>query len=352
MNPFRDFLSSPSGVAILDGGLATELERRGLDLRDPLWSAKVLIEAPQEIESLHYDYFLAGADVGTSASYQATFEGFASRGLGVKESERLLRLSVELADRARERFWNDPSRRNGRFRPLVAASLGCYGASLHDGSEYRGDYGLSRQELKDFHRPRLRVLADSGADVLAFETIPSRLEAEAVTELLEELSIDIPAWVSFSCRNEAEVCHGEPLSECFAAAGASGAVVAVGINCTPPGLVSPLLESARGATEKTSAVYPNSGEAWDARAQIWTGRAAPTPIEEIAPEWRRLGARLIGGCCRTTPATIRALRARLTASGASPAGRKRSRREPSARAQGERNESRSESEPSEERGEH
>jgi len=224
---FSPFLASRAGVVILDGGLATELERRGLELLDPLWSAKILVEAHEEIEAVHYEYFRAGADVGTSASYQATFAGFAARGIGTRESERLLRLSVELVERARERFWSDLANRPGRIFPLVAASIGCYGASLHDGSEYRGDYGLSLPELIEFHRPRLRVLADSGADVLAFETIPSKLEAEAVVALLEEIPSPPPAWVSFSCLSEVDVCHGEPLFECFAAAGPSEAVVAV-----------------------------------------------------------------------------------------------------------------------------
>lgn len=308
-SPYHGGMDASDGVMVLDGGLATELERRGLNLRDPLWSAKILVEAPQQIESVHYDYFRAGADVGTSASYQATFEGFAARGIGTKESERLLRRSVELVDRARERFWSVASNRNGRIFPLVAASLGCYGASLHDGSEYRGDYGLSRKELMDFHRQRLRVLADSGADILAFETIPSKLEAEAVIALLDELPETPPAWVSFSCRNAVEVCHGEPLAECFAVAGASDAVFAVGINCTPPRFLSGLLAAARGATGKRVAVYPNSGEIWDAPRQMWTPGVSSAPIEALAPDWRRLGARLIGGCCRTTPETIASLRA-------------------------------------------
>jgi homocysteine S-methyltransferase len=298
-------------VTILDGGLATELERRGLDLRDPLWSAKILIEAPEAIEAVHYQYFLAGADVATSASYQATFPGFAARGIGRKESERLFRVGVELADRARARFWNDAENRAGRRFPSVAASIGCYGAALHDGSEYRGDYGLSRKELMDFHRPRLAVLADSGADLLAFETIPSLLEAEAVAALLEEIPKAPPAWVSFSCRSGTEVSHGECLADCFAAVGASEAVFAVGINCTAPRFISALLDSARGATEKKVAVYANSGESWDARAQSWTGESSRS-IEALAPEWRRLGASLIGGCCRTTPETIRGIRAALS----------------------------------------
>jgi homocysteine S-methyltransferase len=301
MEGIGSVLSSGDEVAILDGGLATELERRGLDLRDPLWSAKILLEAPEAIEAVHFDYFCAGADIGTSVSYQATFEGFAARGIGTKEAELLLRRSVELVARARERFWSEHANRAGRMFPFVAASIGCYGASLHDGSEYRGDYGLSRKELADFHRPRLRVLADSGADLLAFETIPSKLEAEAIVGLLDELPDAPPSWISFSCRNGAEVCHGELLAECVAVA--AGAGVAAGINCTPPNFLSSLLRSAQGAT----VVYPNSGETWDARRQIWTGESSGG-IEELAPEWRGLGARVIGGCCRTTPASVAAIR--------------------------------------------
>jgi homocysteine S-methyltransferase len=211
---------------------------------------------------------------------------------------------VALVARARDRFWSQPGNREGRTFPLVAASVGCHGASLHDGSEYRGDYGLSLTELMDFHRPRLRVLADSGADLLAFETVPSKLEAEALAALLEELPEAPPSWISFSCRNDTDTCHGERLAECLAAPVRAG--IAVGVNCTPPGFVSALLTSAPGV----SVVYPNSGEAWDARRGVWTGERAGR-IEELAPEWKRLGARVIGGCCRTTPATIAAIRASL-----------------------------------------
>jgi homocysteine S-methyltransferase len=298
------------GFALLDGALATELERRGARLDDALWSASLLLDAPERIEEVHYDYFLAGADVGTSASYQATFAGFAAWGLDRAESERLLQLSVSLVRRARDRFWDDPANRAGRQKPLVAASIGCYGAFLHDGSEYRGDYRLSRRELVDFHRPRLDVLGDSGADLLAFETIPSMLEAEAIAELLDTSAGIPPAWVSFSCRNDREVSHGEAFSDCARVAAASGGVVAVGINCTAPRWIAGLVAGARGATGKLLVAYPNSGEGWDAARREWVA-SAPTSssaIEETAPTWLRLGARVLGGCCRTTPDTIRRLK--------------------------------------------
>lgn len=297
-------LLDAQGFVVLDGGLATELEQRGADLNDPLWSAKLLLEAPEMIEELHYDYFVAGADVGTSASYQASFEGFRARGLDASEAERLLRLSVALVLRARDRFWARESHRAGRIEPLVAASIGCYGAFLHDGSEYRGDYGLSRSELQTFHERRLRVLADSGADLIACETIPSRLEAEVLISLLDQ-----PAWMSFSCRNEREVCHGEAFSDCVRIAARATTVVAVGVNCTDPRYVSGLL--AIGTSPKPSLCYPNSGERWDAARQRWHGGTDSPSIAQLAPEWYRLGARVIGGCCRTNPATISAIRRAL-----------------------------------------
>lgn len=288
------------GYVLLDGALATEAERRGADLNDPLWSAKLLLEAPHTLEAINDDYLRAGADVATTATYQATFEGFAARGLDESEAERLMRLAVNIARRACDR----------RGRGLVVASIGCYGAFLHDGSEYRGDYGLSRNQLMEFHRRRLEVLMDAAPDIVAFETIPSLVEAEAILALLNELP-PIPAWISFSCRSETEVCHGEPFAECAGLVGALDQIVAVGVNCTPPRYISALLKTAAGATTKPLAAYPNSGEGWDAGRHEWLPAEEPCAIVDHVSEWRDLGARLIGGCCRTTPATIRAIAARL-----------------------------------------
>lgn len=293
-------------VVILDGGLATELERRGADLDDPLWSAGVLLKDPDLIRAVHHDYFAAGADVATSASYQATFEGFARRGIDAPRAAELLRLSVRLARQARDDFWADGGHRRGRHRPLVAASIGSYGAYLADGSEYRGDYGLSIAALMDFHRPRLAVLAASGADLLACETIPCLAEGVALIRLLADIP-DVPAWLSFSCRDEVHVCHGEPFAECVALAETSDQVVAVGLNCTPPRYVEALLISAAGRTTKPLLAYPNSGERWDAERKCWLPASGGTDFGAAARAWVLAGARLVGGCCRTTPADIHAI---------------------------------------------
>jgi homocysteine S-methyltransferase len=297
--PLEHFLAQ-SSVLVLDGALATELERRGADLRDPLWSAKVLLEDSDLIRQVHFDYFKAGADVATSASYQATLPGLMRRGLSRSEAETILRLSVRLACEARDRFCQETRR---PLRPLVAASVGCYGAFLHDGSEYRGDYGLSVRELMDWHRPRLQILADSGADLLACETIPCLAEGEALARLLDEVP-GPPAWLSFSCRDGRRLNHGELLSEGVAMANHCPRIVAVGVNCTPPTLIVGLLRSVAAVAQKPFVAYPNSGERWDAQRQAWQAGAAVFDWGAAARAWRDAGARLIGGCCRTTPETV------------------------------------------------
>jgi homocysteine S-methyltransferase len=309
-----DALLARVGVIILDGGLATELERRGADLRDPLWSAKVLLEAPDLIRQVHLDYYVAGADVATTASYQASFDGFARRGLDAAAAAELLRRSVSLACEAREMFWKDPQARTARARPLVAASIGPYGATLHDGSEYRGNYGLDVEALIAFHRPRLAVLASAGADLLACETLPCLDEAVALARLLPEFP-QIHAWISFSCRDGVHVSEGEPLAACIDALEGCAQIAAIGVNCTAPQHIASLVEIAASRTAKPIVVYPNSGEGYDAAAKCWGGEGAAGALAQHAEEWYQLGARLIGGCCRTAPADIAGLRKWMTTRG-------------------------------------
>ena len=293
-------------VVVLDGALATELERRGCDLRDPLWSARVLMEQPHLIRQVHADYFAAGADCAITASYQATFAGFTRRGLSAAQAADLMRLSVQLAVDARDAFWDDPANRAGRARPFVAASIGPYGAFLADGSEYRGDYGLSEGELMAFHRPRLEVLAQSGADMLACETIPCLLEAQALLRLLPEFP-NLSAWFSFSARDGLHTNHGERLADCAAALGEHPQVAAIGVNCTAPRYIPDLIHAIRSAADKPVVVYPNSGETYDPHTKSWTGEDTCAAFAGESLRWYEAGARVIGGCCRTTPEHIHEL---------------------------------------------
>ena len=285
---------------VVDGALATELERRGADLADPLWSAKCLLERPELIRQVHLDYFKAGADVATTATYQASFEAFARRGIGRDAAARLMQGAVALAAGARDEYWSDPANHPGRLRPLIAASIGPYGAMLADGSEYRGHYALSDEELAAFHRPRLEVLAHSGVDLLACETIPCLREALVLVRLLREHPA-ITAWISFSCRDGARNCEGEEISACAAALRGNAQIAAVGVNCTRPEHVADLLARMRGQTDAPLIAYPNSGECYDPKSKRWSGARSGHAFGEWAQAWHQAGARLIGGCCRTTP---------------------------------------------------
>ncbi|MEV5890898.1 homocysteine S-methyltransferase [Nonomuraea fuscirosea] len=284
---------------VLDGGLATQLERLGADLRDELWSARLLLEKPELIRRVHADFFAAGADVATTASYQASLPGFARRGLDAAEAARLLRLSVELAGQARDEAG----------RGLVAASVGPYGAYLANGAEYTGDYDLDEDGLYAWHLPRWEILAAAGADLLACETIPSYPEARALARLLRSTP-EVKAWVSFSCRDGERLNDGTPIRRAAALFMGNPQVVAVGANCTAPRHLPGLISCLSGGLPVV--VYPNSGETWDAARRRWLGLADPVEFGVAAMEWQRAGASLIGGCCRTTPEHIAQIRARLT----------------------------------------
>ncbi|MFQ5844414.1 MAG: homocysteine S-methyltransferase, partial [Planctomycetota bacterium] len=234
-DPLQDLLDDQV-VMILDGGLASELEARGYDLGDELWSARLLMSDPGAIRDVHAAYLEAGADCVLSASYQATIEGFTGRGLGEADATDLLRLSVMLAAEARDEFWARQPFGGGRRRPLVAASVGPFGAALADGSEYTGDYaphGMDEDGLCEWHRRRWEVLASCDAELLACETLPSFAEARALARLLDETP-DVVAWFSFSCRDGAHVRDGTPLADCVAHLEARPRIVAVGVNCTAP----------------------------------------------------------------------------------------------------------------------
>lgn len=287
------------GVAILDGGLATTLEARGADLSGRLWSARVLRDRPDLVRDVHADFLRAGADVVVTASYQASFAGFHAAGIDQDETARLLRRSVELAREAADVA--------GCPDAIVAASVGPYGAYLADGSEYRGGYDLTIADLEQFHRRRLEVLASVEPDLLAIETLPSSLELEALLELLDEVP-GPPAWITFSCRDETRIRDGTPFAEVAARAASHIRVIGVGINCTPPQFVDPLLRTLRQRPRGTHlVVYPNIGDAWDPRQRRWVRRGEPVDPDT----WRRLGAEVVGGCCGTSPEDIRRLASRL-----------------------------------------
>jgi homocysteine S-methyltransferase len=287
------------GVHVLDGGMASELEYFGAHIDGPLWSAHVLEDAPEKIVAVHRAYIEAGADIIETASYQVSRRIYTEFGLAPERADAALLRSVALAREAAAEF---PER-----RIVVAASLGPFGAALHNGAEYHGNYEIGFHGLVEFHRHRIRTVAKAGTgapDLLAFETLPSLAEAHAIGEALKQWP-NLAAWFTFTCRDQQHVAHGELLRQCATAVAAFPQTVAIGVNCTHPALIPALIAELRAASEKPIIVYPNSGEGWDAQNRCWTGTSDPVAYGAKATEWFAAGAQIIGGCCRTRPAHIR-----------------------------------------------
>ncbi|KAK2889194.1 hypothetical protein QQF64_028706 [Cirrhinus molitorella] len=299
---------------ILDGGLATELEASGFQLQgDPLWSARILHTNPQAIKDVHYRYLQSGSDVITTATYQASIEGFVRYlGLRPEEAQQMIMSGVQLAKETVREFMSNSPVSEDRREPVVAGSVGPYGAFLHDGSEYTAAYEdkMTVEELKDWHRPQIQCLVKAGADLVAMETIPGLKEAEALVEVLREFP-EAKAWLSFSCKDIHNISSGRAFSEAVQVACRSSQLVAVGVNCCPAPLVKPLLESAKSQkkADLSWVVYPNSGEEWDPKTGWKTEKR--TSFAKLSLDWKEQGALWIGGCCRVGPADITELKQQL-----------------------------------------
>ena len=282
---------------LIDGGLSNVLEEQGHDLNHKLWTAKLLETDPESIIQAHYAYLKSGAKCITSSSYQASVRGFIAIGHDQNTAEILIRKTIRLAEIAIER-----ARESGvvDYNPLIAASIGPYGAYLADGSEYHGNYGVSDDTLREFHLDRIKLLERSNADFFACETLPSIQEARVLSEILEQT--DKPAWISFSCKNEHQINDGTRIEECVSVFANHSNVFAIGVNCTAPEYVSGLIKLMKsGSGAKKIVVYPNSGEAYNAESKTWLGLSDPELFVAMAKEWIKMGADIIGGCCRIGP---------------------------------------------------
>jgi homocysteine S-methyltransferase len=288
---------------LIDGGLSNVLEQQGHNLNHKLWTAKLLEEDPESIIRAHLAYLEAGAQCITTSSYQAAIPGLIAAGYNREKADKLLFRSVELAEKAVHRYMDE---RPEGARPLIAASVGPYGAYLADGSEYRGNYNVSDETLLDFHRDRMRLLDSSNADLLACETIPSFQEARVLSQILAQLDKD--AWISFSCKDEQHISDGSKIESCVPLFSGLSNVLAIGVNCTAPAHISGLIRVLKSSSgTKRIIVYPNSGEAYNASTKTWLGTSDPDLFVEMAKEWIDMGADIIGGCCRIGPDHIRKL---------------------------------------------
>lgn len=310
-------LDSP---VILDGALATYLETLGADISGALWSADILLQNPSLIKQTHLDYYRAGAQVAITASYQASLAGLSKHlHLSEEQGKDVVRKSVQLAQEARDEWVEESTAglsavetAQARNRLFVAGSVGPYGAFLSDGSEYRGDYHLSKEDMKAFHRGRVQALVDADVDVLACETIPSYDEAQALLELLCEEFGDVEAWFTFTLRDAEHIADGTSLVQIAALFDGASNVVALGFNCTPDDVGLAALQKLRPLQEGRGwkmIVYPNSGEQWNAAAREWEGqRTEGGQLAAKTRQWADAGAVLVGGCCRTTPEDIGVMR--------------------------------------------
>ena len=306
MGKFKDLLDKQE-IIILDGALGTELERLGYDVSGKLWSAQYLLDQPQIIQDVHESYVRAGSDIITTSSYQASIPAFIEAGLTPEKAYDLLKETVFLARKAIENVWQalSPEEKNQRPYPLVAGSIGPYAAYLADGSEYTGDYQLSEEEFRDFHRPRIQALLEAGSDLLAIETIPNGAEAAAILRLLAEEFPQNEAYLSFVAQSENAISDGTKIEELGNLAQESPQVLAVGFNCTAPHLIALLLDALGQVCNKPLLTYPNSGETYNGLTKTWhDDPEQERSLLENSKLWQNQGVRLFGGCCRTRPEDI------------------------------------------------
>nr|CAI5830630.1 unnamed protein product [Callosobruchus analis] len=313
-------------ITVLDGGFATQLSCHVNDPidGDVLWSSRFIETNPEAVVKAHLDFLRAGADVIITNTYQSDVDLFVKH-LNVTKDEayNLIKRAVELAQIAVKRYQEEfPA----NCRPLIAGSVGPYGASLHDGSEYTGSYAMttSAEAMRQWHLPRIKALIEAGVDMLAIETIPCSLEAEMLVQLLKELCPGMKAWLSFSCKQDGKsIAVGENFKEvarrCFELNPEQ--LVAVGVNCCAPRLVESLIAGINKPQSAPSSdslgyedqlripliAYPNSGENYDVQVG-WIKRDKCEPVENFVSKWLDLGVTWIGGCCRTYATDVTKIR--------------------------------------------
>lgn len=292
-----------NGRMVIDGSMSTALEHLGANLNSRLWTAKALAQTPELVKQVHLDYFKAGADCGITCSYQATIPGLMENGYSEEEAKALIARSVTIFLEAREEWWEAEGKESGRAYPLCLAGIGPYGAYLADGSEYRGKYGVSKAKLRAFHKERMEILWNAGADILLIETQPSLEEALIEAQIAEEIGADY--WISFSCCDGKHINEGDAIATCAKAFSVGHPYLKmIGVNCTKPEYIAELIGELKSATDLPVAVYPNSGEEYDPLTKTWHGAADAKSFGAYALEYFRSGADAVGGCCTTVASHV------------------------------------------------
>lgn len=298
-------LLEETGRFVIDGSMSSALEEMGCDLNDSLWTAKVLLQEPELIKEVHKYYFRAGADCGITCTYQATVDGFMRKGLSRKAAEDTIRNAVKLFLEARDEWWNEEEHPD-RAYPLCLGSVGPYGACLADGSEYRGNYGISSEELKDFHETQIRLVHEGGADVILCETVPSLEEALVQSEICEEKGLEY--WISFSCQDGHRTCEGQEIGDCAEALMDRPHLQMIGVNCTMPQYVESLIREMVEKGDRPIAAYPNNGSVYDPVTKTWRAPESWQGFYSYALSYYRAGAAAVGGCCTMLAPEVTAAR--------------------------------------------
>ncbi|WP_445490792.1 homocysteine S-methyltransferase [Niallia sp. 03133] len=297
-------------VVLLDGAIATEIEKKGVNIQNELWSANAVIDNPESIKQVHTDYFKAGADIATTNTYQASIDGFKRNGWTIEEAEKLIEKTVSIAKDARDEFWGNISEQDKMKRPfpLIAGSIGPYGAFLANGAEYTGEYELSDKEFEQFHLPRMKQIKDAQADLFAFETMPNFKESKVLANLLQSYFPNDFAWLSFSISDEKHISDGTPLKEAVSYFNSYPNICAIGINCTSILHIPEVILELKEVTTKPIVIYPNAGGSYDAVTKTWTDEKDDDNYGNETRHWHDSGVELIGGCCRTTPHHIQQIK--------------------------------------------
>jgi S-methylmethionine-dependent homocysteine/selenocysteine methylase len=288
-------------VLLLDGGIGTEMLRRGLT-----WEGHKVDTAADVIRTIHADYLAAGADVITTNTFQLARRSFLNH---FRDLDHLRRVGAEgLEGRAAHLIRQAVA----RAKEAVAAS-GREGTAAIAGSMttlewcFRPDLAPPVEAARAEYRETIGWFAEAGVDLILFETMNRIAEAAAALEAARE--VGLPAWVSFVPHWDGTLLGGEPIAEAAAALEPLGPDLVL-FNCAPPADVTLALRELVAHRRGPSGVYPHVGR-FDPPDWQFTDEYPPARYLECAREWLALGARVIGGCCGTTPDHIRALAAGL-----------------------------------------
>ena len=282
---------SKEPILLLDGAMGTELFRRGVKTRLPSWSAHALIENPTIVCEVHEDYIRAGAEIITTDTFRTTSRALQKEGLSQRAKE-LTHLAVNLAKQARNQCADQPVWIAGSVAPLED----CYEPDLSP------DLETAFRE----HREFIGWLVEAGVDLILIETMNTVREAIAAARAAE--TCGVPMFISWTCASDGNILNGESLKEAVSSL-EQYKPSAFLVNCTASKNIGPALwKMCEAATKVPIGAYANIGKPEPVYGWEFTHELDPSAYAREAEDWVRQGAKIVGGCCGTTPDHISELR--------------------------------------------